>query len=63
MRVAAQPVFHWSDSAIVAAANAASATGGVTMPRMPLNSTNMCACIGEMPACTSAGAASIARIT
>ena len=47
---------------MVAAAKAASATGGVTMPRMPLNSTNMCACIGGMPACTSAGAASVARM-
>ena len=63
MRVADQPVFHWSDCAMVAAANAASATGGVTMPRMPLNSTNRCACIGAMPACTSAGAASVARMT
>ena len=48
---------------MLAAAKAASATGGVTIDIMPKYMTNMWACIGEMPALMSAGAASVARIT
>ena len=63
MREAVQPVFHWSALAMAAAAKAASATGGVSIDRMPWNSTYMCACIGCSPAWTRAGAARVARIT
>lgn len=52
-----------SASAMLAAAKAAKATGGVTMDSMPKYITNRCACMGAMPACTRAGAASVAMIT
>src|SRR5688572_3100141 len=62
MRVAVQPVLSTSEPAMLAAANADSATGGVTIDMMPKYSRNMCAAMGATPTFTRAGAISVAMM-
>src|SRR4029079_15798942 len=57
---ATQPVVQPSVRALFAAAEAANATGGVIIERMPLYITNMSAAIGVTPSLTKAGASSVA---
>src|SRR5512134_308457 len=62
MRVAVHPVLSTSEPAMLAAAKADSATGGVTIDMMPKYSRNMCAAMGATPTLTSAGAMSVAMM-